>query len=83
MTGVCRMNLRKYPMDTQKCVLNIMSCKLMAYVCMYAIRQNGNITKKKYCICRCVSFLVCILVVLMNFVLSFLTSIRFLFGNRC
>ncbi|XP_020607286.1 gamma-aminobutyric acid receptor subunit beta-3-like [Orbicella faveolata] len=25
LTGVCRMNLRKYPMDTQRCVLNIMS----------------------------------------------------------
>ena len=32
LTGVCRMNLRKYPMDTQKCVLNIMSCKLMVYM---------------------------------------------------
>ncbi|KAL9969855.1 hypothetical protein ACROYT_G022123 [Oculina patagonica] len=25
LTGVCRMNLRKYPMDTQKCMLSIMS----------------------------------------------------------
>ncbi|KAJ7331583.1 Gamma-aminobutyric acid receptor subunit beta-2 [Desmophyllum pertusum] len=25
LTGVCRMNLRKYPMDSQKCMLNIMS----------------------------------------------------------
>lgn len=52
LTGVCRMNLRKYPMDTQRCVLNIMSCKLMLYwkhktrIDLYAIMTSNYVRKK-------------------------------------
>ena len=72
------MNLRKYPMDTQKCVLHIMSCKLIALHCIawfisnygFYLRDYQNVYEfgsiKEFCV-----------------IVIFLTSSRFLLGGRC
>ena len=56
------MNLRKYPMDTQKCVLHIMSCKLTEFHCIawfisnygYYLRDYQNVYEfgsiKEFCV---------------------------------
>lgn len=38
MTASCRMDLRRYPFDTQKCKLAIESCKF--YVVLVESRKN-------------------------------------------
>ena len=44
LTGVCRMDLRKYPLDTQTCAMNIMSCKLYS---LLRLLQQIHVKKKK------------------------------------
>ena len=44
MTSQCPMDLRNFPMDTQKCLLNIEACKLISYK---GFQDYDAVTEKK------------------------------------